>query len=389
MRMKLKQYIFLLTGGALFLLISCNSNKESKALLGSLNYNVKEVCIPVDSARLSSYKPFSIYESKTDTIFIGYNKHLHALDLFSLPKEKFLYSIFLNKDGPNAVKRLKDILPFDLDSILVFEEHELCFINRKGVKIWKRGINMSIYDKSFDTLRLYAETKFKAVIGSSPNILQLEVYDFTNSFKSRAFYFGNLEAEFNIETGSLRLLNISYPIEYKHKNGNFGHLNFPSRITIGDTTIYGFPVIPRLVVLLPNGEKREVQIKSKFHSSDAELLPRKETDPIRLMAHMISSPIYDNLVYDPYRELIYCFFLAPIPYKIKDNTFNSFGDKPLSILVLDKNFNLLDEWVLSQKTYTNQLAFVTSRGLYILKGHYKYQGLSADTLKFDVFTITY
>jgi len=374
---------------AFFLLISCSSNEESSTLLGTLNYNVKEVCIPVDSARLSAYKPFSIYESELDTFFIGYNKHLHSLDLFSLSKKNFLYSVFLEKDGPDAVKELMDILPLGLDSILVLGEHELCVIDRNGNKTWKKGINMSVYGKSFDSLRLYAETKFKPFIGSKPNILHLEVYDFLHSFKSREFYFGNLEARFNLENGRISLLPISYPKEYQVITGNYGFLNFPSRINIGDTSVYVFPVIPRLLVLLPDGKINEIHIKSRFHTSDAELLPRKEDDPIRLMAHMVKSPFYDNLVYDPYKELIYCFFLAPIPYKIKDNSFNTFGDKPLSVLVLDKNLNLLDEWVLPQKTYTNQIAFATSRGLYILKSHYKYQGLTADTLKFDVYNAIY
>ena len=289
--------------------------------------------------------------------------------------------------GPNAVNRIEEFLPLGLDSILIICEHELCIIDRFGKKIWSKGINLSIYGDAFDTLRLYTDSKFKPFIGSDQNILYLEVYDFLHPFESSDFYNGKIEAKYNICDGSLNFLNINYPKEYQQKNKGFGYLNFPSRVMVGDTSIYVFPVIPRLIALLPNGNLKESQITSRFQIHDAKYLNRKESDPIRLMAHMIQSPIYDNLVYDRYRGLIYCFFLGPIPYKINEKSFNSFGDKPLSVLVIDKNLNLLDEWELPNKTYTNQVAFATKRGLYILKGHYKYSGLSADTLKFDVYSI--
>ena len=48
-----------------------------------------------------------------------------------------------------------------------------------------------------------------------------------------------------------------------------------------------------------------------------------------------------------------------------------FGRKIFSIIILDKNFNIIGETVFPEYTYNPNLMYIDEKGLYISENHYK------------------
>lgn len=67
---------------------------------------------------------------------------------------------------------------------------------------------------------------------------------------------------------------------------------------------------------------------------------------------LINEPRYKYLVYDTYRNYYYRVVHHALDYETKDGmTVNSYLDKPWSIMILDENFELLDEILMDQDRF--------------------------------------
>ena len=61
---------------------------------------VDTISIEISSEQLGKYYNFHISD---DNYLIGYNKHLHRLDVFNLDQRAYSYSVQLEKRGPNGI----------------------------------------------------------------------------------------------------------------------------------------------------------------------------------------------------------------------------------------------------------------------------------------------
>jgi hypothetical protein len=98
-----------------------------------------------------------------------------------------------------------------------------------------------------------------------------------------------------------------------------------------------------LFVFHPDKPDKTFPIKSKHQQSNVcdasqryDYIYRKKT--------WCESFYYSSIFYDPFRELYYVTTSIPMPFENKDGTFNDYvEDKSWSIIVLDSNFNQVDE----------------------------------------------
>ena len=84
------------------------------------------------------------------------------------------------------------------------------------------------------------------------------------------------------------------------------------------------------------------------------------------MNHLILSPLYFELFWDPYRKLYYRFFSKEQPEKDEKGFYSIFSKKPLVLMVFDENFNVIDELELSSD-HTFSFGLVTSKGFWVRK----------------------
>ena len=101
---------------------------------------------------------------------------------------------------------------------------------------------------------------------------------------------------------------------------------------------------------------------------------------------------YGNLLYDKYRNVYYrvAFPQTDVPHDLKDREYMDllvYGRKTFSILVLDKNLDIIGETQFPDYTYNPMMMFVHKDGLYISASHPFNEDYSDDWLYFQCFEL--
>ncbi|GHU54501.1 hypothetical protein FACS189411_01260 [Bacteroidia bacterium] len=101
------------------------------------------------------------------------------------------------------------------------------------------------------------------------------------------------------------------------------------------------------------------------------------------------NPHYDNLVYDPYRQVYYRIAQPKIKWDKGTNVqeFIDYGGKNFSIIILDNNFNVVGETMFPDNTYNPRALFIREDGLYISSSHFKNPDYSDDWFVFQRFDL--
>ncbi len=128
---------------------------------------------------------------------------------------------------------------------------------------------------------------------------------------------------------------------------------------------------------------KEYEAKSKFFGRDfLSVRGAKAID------NEIKSPRYFNLVYDKYRNIFYRFCYTGYNITKDDSSLELMMYLPIfSIIVLDKDLNVIGETLFPENTYNPYMYFVAPEGLYISTNHIKNPDFDEDYLKFDLFEL--
>ena len=174
-----------------------------------------------------------------------------------------------------------------------------------------------------------------------------------------------------------------YGSDYNWEGGLFTEV-FPELHPDGEKIIYSFPVSHDLFITGLNSDTyNTVYAGSNFagtiHSIDRNT--RKTPGKIALI-HYVRQDMYAAILYDKYRKVYYRFLLKGIPgatIRIQKE------DKPISVIVMDENFNYLGETVIGTgKDWYWQNSFVTSEGLNI---EYIEKDFDETTMTLKIFTL--
>ncbi len=104
------RYIILSSVFVLLILVGCEKDPSDKIMLVSKNEVLELVdtmSFDIDSELMGKYELWTISD---DDYFVAYNHWLHKIDVFSLSNQKFSYSVKLDKQGPNGVVSLGNIV---------------------------------------------------------------------------------------------------------------------------------------------------------------------------------------------------------------------------------------------------------------------------------------
>ncbi len=162
------------------------------------------------------------------------------------------------------------------------------------------------------------------------------------------------------------------------ENSWFGLASNIYDLFIGDSIITSESVNGKITIINTlNKKEKEILVKSNFDTVPFEMFnfPKNGQDAKSLkMQHFIESPLYDPLYYNPYTTSYYRVF-HPAMTKYNDNgLLNTSYDKKCILMILDENFNLLDEVILPIKRMQAFQLIPTYNGIEIcLPDLYKYE----------------
>ena len=154
----------------------------------------------------------------------------------------------------------------------------------------------------------------------------------------------------------------------------------------GESFVYSFNFQDSIYQLSRNFKKiTKVLAKSKYiEKVNGELLP-SDSDLEQIIKRTCELPAYGNIIYDPYREVYYRFAFPAVKMNKERSYMDIYhsGRKQFSIIILDKNLNVVGETLFHEYTYNPYLLFVRENGLYLCASHFKRTDYNENVLRFQ------
>lgn len=378
----MKKVIFLFL---LCLTISCkNDNNKDQVLMTSSAENadflnvVDTVKIPLGMKEF--YKSIQNHVvKKGDSTYLyrenGLNKTIDVYNWDSKVKKKTLSFEEVERFGGSP------FLPIGGDSILVTTLGGEIIVSLRDSLFHSKNL-----EGELEQLRFYAKNPFKPVrienevfLYVPPNSGQKD-----SQFKNRP-----LIASYNLETSETKILNIRYP-EYFTQNCWSEH-QFPVTYTKNkkDQLVFSFQTGSALYVYDLTTDSVITEINSGKSNYVSEIIPYTAcdfADVTKYFKYLKSTARYRNIIYDEYKDVYYRLVSLPTEQN-PDGQRNQDILTPLSIIVLDNNFNKVMEKKLPNKTYDPNDFFLTVEGLWISTNNEGSDTFNEDSLSYALFKL--
>jgi len=195
-------------------------------------------------------------------------------------------------------------------------------------------------------------------------------------------------AVINLEDKTIHSLPYYYPSfpGADNKAKRAGVEEYLSRCFDGKHFVYSF-YFDETIYIAPQDHDsiKEVKVKSKY----IEKVRLLDDYGNLTITDVCENPNYGNLLFDKYRNVYYriAYPETEIEKEVKGLELLQYGRKNFSIIILDKNFNIIGETLFPDYTYNSTLMFVREDGLYISDSHYLNPDYSDDQLSFKCFTL--
>lgn len=365
---------------ASFLAISCTSGQNKGAEMTATMEDVDETAIPLDS---TTTQEFSYLQQLDDSTIIFLNR-----PTFELCKANVLTGamerIQLQNSGPNAVNGIDAFCYVSPDSIWLFASWggKLFLIDSEGTKIAQTALPVTEPDGSLPgyTVAPFPRTTSPYAVIGNTQILQ---------------GWGRQPEEPGQTMGTTMIFDASdetattgnpYPEYYGTTADEISEWDLMGYQLTGYTLtpaleiLTNFPASDSLYLFNPKTLTRKAYFAG--HSEPTNIRKVSFDDQEGQFTYYLSQYRYAGVVYDKFNDVYYRFLYHPVEDYDKDDLRTEFFKMPLSVIILDNEFNVIGEADLPRDVYYLAGTFVTPKGLHI-------QVLSDDDdfMKFRVFKI--
>ncbi|MBR5540739.1 MAG: DUF4221 family protein [Bacteroides sp.] len=124
---------------------------------------------------------------------------------------------------------------------------------------------------------------------------------------------------------------------------------------------------------------RECDIKSAY-VDDVDVPNQGLTDPNEVFKYNVEHSRYGKIYYDKYRDVYY---RIVYPANDFDENLSRIRKKNFSIIILDKELNIIGETLFPDNVFVPELLFITDKGLYISTNNERNPDFDEDFLKFE------
>ena len=373
-------------------LCACQTKTEKT----TATYNIglveaKKITLPIDEN--TYYLSRSIFQFEEDDkeylLFGNLEKKQYEILIYDIDNENLNRRIPLHKEGPNGIPGINGCIPyFDSKTILVSQHNRgrISIIDDKGNIVRKYNIR--------NGKGLWVDSRFGVSFFHTPSFTKDSIVYFCNGYFIRE----RLNREdwktipmfnsLNLKNGHIGTMSINYPdiFEDDVKVPAGGGYNFTydynyrqERLVCSLTGYDSIMVTDDLKqVYWRNGKSRYLK----------SMHPRVyEADGLNWLREATESPSYHNIMYDKYRDVYYR--IAELPYEFKQNEsiFETPKGREFSIIIFDKNFNIIGETKFPGNKYFYKMSFVGRDGLYISENNEANPGFDEDKLVFACFKL--
>lgn len=385
--MKNKISIILFFSFTIISLVGCKPSQEN---LYTLSLTEDSLVFDLDPQTSIIIRALFPYTDRNGQEFLTFQNDIEPEILwYDVASQKYVKTIKLQKEGNNGVGLFCGYYISSENEIYIPETYKtvLDIVNDRGEIIRKIDYEKTSLGKS--TIPFLC-TSYKSMhilngkifIPQTPNLalndvmadspVTLVVDTVNHSIHEFDVRFPQVMSSEEIKRGNTLGVESAYSMCY---NGKYFVYSF-----FFDEDLY--------IVSLDGKIKNKIKARSKYLEKvyDGRKTP---VDMNTWGKTLCEIPMYGNLIYDKYREVYYRIIYLKTELKDNDNykDISLQGRTKFSIMILDKNLNLLGETLFPDNTYASNLLFVRADGLYISTSFVKNPTFSDDKLCFRRFDL--
>ena len=370
---------------SLFLLgsYSCKGEKGEPQDNYTLEATENIKSYPLDS--YVKYNPFYLWtfeeNGKRYLSFLNYGTT--QLYFYDFDTEKFLSKVTLEQEGPDGVGILSGYYIKDFNHIYVssYIYQGIIRVDTTGVIVQKIP-----YRKTGSGYKIISSYN----ASSHPYLPPIFIVDKMYITQQNNERFCPAEkTPISVVIDTVQKKYTSLPLTFsilteKQKESNGDDF---SRTYDGKNFIYSFYVDEDILVTsIDHAEVKRIKAKSKYiNTPDEKLDFESESAPIKVL----TLARYGDLIYDPYREVYYRFAYPKTELEDNVNWWGKaiYGRKKFSVIILDKDFQIIGETLFPEAIYNPYASFVSKEGLYISRDYQINYDQSEDFMTFELFKL--
>ena len=397
--MKITSFICLVSCICLF---ACqDSPKESIAIYDIGLAESKKIVLPVDEN--TYYLSKSIFQFEEDDkeylLFGNLEKRQHELLIYDIEKQNLHKRIPLEKEGPNGVPGIWGCIPFfDSKTFLVSQHNSgrMSIIDGEGIVVQK--YSMRQFSDKTKRRGLWVDSRFGVSFFYTPSFIKDSIVYFSNGIFIQYKINQRLDREvwktipmfnsLNLKNGHIHTLPIKYPDIFEDDvkvpaGGGYEFTydyNYKQERLVCSLTGYDSIMVTDDLkqVRWYNGKSRYLKsMRPKVYEADGFDWLREATE----------NPAYHNIMYDKYRDVYYR--IVELPYELKQNEspFDTPKGREFSIIIFDKDLNIIGETKFPGNKYLYKMSFVGRDGLYISENNLANPEFDENKLVFACFAL--
>lgn len=349
--------LFYLSLSLLFLSSCKNSNtKELSYIL------TQDTLLSKDTILSNSMDPYSVKQINDSIYFCIKKSSSNALILYTYHEDSInlVNIIKLNDDYNNKsfYGRVSSLDIIDNERILLFQKNRITIYN-----LIESKIDFTYYHSQDDSDILLKDYAQPIIWNQYDSCILSYILRYDDIFQKKHDFDTEFSAEIDIKNSKLRILPLKYHDVYK-TNLCFSSFSVPYIISTQDYYIGSFGITPDLLVLNKKTNSiKHIKIKH-LNMVDVE---KFDTTKVRQMdyydKHLDVSINYFQIIYDPFKNVYYRFYMLPLPKGRNDEgLLYTFNDKASCITVISNNFTLIGDVILPKEIF-HKGWYPTSHGL--------------------------
>lgn len=372
----MRNFIFILI--LFFIQISCSKKEKSEILVESTN---ELISIPLDEKTSNSSLGFSTSGDFLFNIIWGNN----SLQIYDINKRSLIKNLIFDFEGDQGIGQIFGFHVQSLDSIFLFGQVSPIIYLTDTTGIIKKTIRYEApvgYTSAFVHPHYFFSPPI--VIGDEM-IVKTHVEGNYREFTNELLSASHMVYAINLTDGNVRFVNHRYPNDYLADG--LKHFE-PSMAKGKDKIVYSLFGDHRLFYASSFEEElKSTNAESQYLDARLKLFP-SGGERLETMQYMNTSSRYDNLVYDPYRNLYYRFAYPTLDITdLNEIQRLRTSPGPFVIMVLDDELNVLGETFFEAGRYMPNNFFIHEDGLYVSINHPDNPENDEDMFKFELLKV--
>jgi len=375
------------------LLLSCIQNKYSRDDLmqntSSYNFELvgtgKNLSFKVDDETKYQFSALFTYTDESGKEYLTFLNSFFQLLFYDLNKQDFLFKIQLEREGPNGIPGPDGFYIENLNNIYI-----TCSMTPFLYKVDSTGtiIQKIRYGHTRSGLEIIPQRSWSYYY--TPLVfIDYKLYLSQHPWQNNPITTTPLCVVVDTVNQEQYELSCPFPRLVDTKESVSGVVSYFSRIFNGNEFVYSFFYDENIyVATIDHKEIRKYPINSKYiHNLKIENISFNEM--YEYAKYNYGAQCYGNLIHDPFRNIYYRFAYPKIELENGPDyvSLTGLGRKKFSIIILDKDFNIIGETLFPEWAYCPTVMFVHQDGLYICNNHPMHPAFNEDVLSFECFEV--